>query len=84
NTKFFQCYANHRRKVNTIWEISDVDGNCFQSQHEITNLVVTHFEQAYRRRDLECGEEQVWGVSEYPLMFDEEVNLALYKVVSVK
>jgi len=46
--------------------------------------MVAHFEQAYRCRGLECGEEQAWGVSEYPLMFDEEANLALYEAVSVE
>eukprot|EP00253_Pinus_taeda_P002419 PITA_02419 len=52
NTIFFHRYANHRRKVNSIWEIFDAE------------------------------EYQVWGVNEYPMMFDEEANSALYKAVS--
>lgn len=52
------------------------------SQQEITRLVVEHFEHAHSSRGLECEEEKVWGVSEYPSMFDEEANFPLYKVVS--
>lgn len=84
NTKFLPCYVNHRRKVNTIWEISDVEGNCYCSQEEITNLALTHFEQAYKRNEINCGEEQFYGVSEYPRMFEEEANLELYKDVTME
>lgn len=61
DTKLFHFYANHSRKVNIIWEISDADGNCFWSQQEITNLAVTRFEQTYKCRKLDCGEEKSLG-----------------------
>eukprot|EP00253_Pinus_taeda_P005909 PITA_05909 len=82
NTQLFHRYANHKRKVNSIWEISDAEGNQVQTQQEITRLAIARFEWAYRCRDLECAEDQVWGINEYPMMFDEEVNSALYKAVS--
>lgn len=70
--------------MNTIWEIADDDGNCYSTQREITNLIVTHFEHSYKHKEFDGGEAQVLGVTEYPTMFDEEANQEPYKPVMVE
>lgn len=79
NTKFFHRFSNHRRKVNSIWEIIDTEGNRIQSQQDISKAVLQHFEKAYRRRGKDYAEAQIWGVDVYPNMFDDDANTTLYK-----
>lgn len=81
NTKFFHKFSNHRRKINSIWEITDAEDNRFQTQQDICRATVHDFERVYCRRDLDSVEDQIWGVDVYPSMFDEDANTDLFKAV---
>lgn len=47
NTKFFHRYANFRRNINSIWQITDLDGHISQTQEEISDVVVNFFQNTY-------------------------------------
>jgi hypothetical protein len=48
NMTFFQQYADHRKKQNTIWEMKDEQGEWKRGHGEITRLEVRHFQKIYR------------------------------------
>eukprot|EP00253_Pinus_taeda_P006521 PITA_06521 len=81
NTKFFHRFSNHRRKLNTIWQIKDGEGNRYNKQSNISSLAVSYFKKAYNRVEVEDVDAQLWAVEEYPKMFNEEDNVELYKEV---
>jgi hypothetical protein len=43
NTKFFHAWANHRRKINSIWSITDEHGRAWRRQKEIGKAFVDYF-----------------------------------------
>jgi hypothetical protein len=47
NTKFFHKYASQRRCQNTIWDITDDEGNLKSSENEIKETAYNHFKAQY-------------------------------------
>jgi endonuclease/exonuclease/phosphatase family metal-dependent hydrolase len=44
NTKFFHAYANSRKQINTIWELSKEDGTVITSNEDLQKEAVGFFE----------------------------------------
>ena len=48
NTPFFHKYANHRKNVNSIWNIRDDGGNLVEGFEAIVRARVQHFETLFQ------------------------------------
>jgi hypothetical protein len=53
NTKFFHKYVSHGRIVNTIWEISKLDGSRIKSFKEIVEVGKQHFKNLFKDLEME-------------------------------
>ena len=47
NTSLFYKFANHRKNINSIWKISDDDGNLVEGFESIAGDGVNHFENIF-------------------------------------
>jgi hypothetical protein len=75
NTKFFHKYAEHRRVINTIWEIEDLEGNKQSSQADIGATTFIFFKSLYKEKEKEDTLAQLQVIKEVPCFFsDEESN----------
>jgi len=66
--RIFHQYANHRRNINSIWEIKDVDGHIHRSQEGINNVAVQYFQKAYGNNENIIAKDLVWGTDPYSIM----------------
>jgi hypothetical protein len=48
NTKFFHKFASQRSSHNTIWDLSDEDGNLISTEVGIKKMAYNHFKTQYR------------------------------------
>ena len=48
NTPFFHKYANNRKIINSIWKITDGDGNMVEGFEAIAEVGVKHFESLFQ------------------------------------
>jgi hypothetical protein len=48
NTKFFHKFSNHRRNVNTIWEIKSDLGDMVSSFHKNAEVGACYFENIFK------------------------------------
>jgi hypothetical protein len=72
NTKFFHAYANSRKQINTIWEISKDDGTVISSNQDIQMEVVGYFQNIYKAQSNINISDQLAVIKNYPRMFNEE------------
>eukprot|EP00253_Pinus_taeda_P029310 PITA_29310 len=82
NTKFFHHFANKRRATNSIWQIKNENGDLLHSQDDISNEVVKHFKNAYKRESNREFKDILWGIDPFPCMFKDEDNEIIYATVS--
>ena len=67
--------------MSAIWDVT-MDGVHYNSTEEIQREVVKHFEGFLMAREEPIFEEQLWGVQNFPIMFTDNDNRAMGKVVS--
>jgi hypothetical protein len=53
NTEFFHKYVSHGRIVNTIWEISKLDGSRIKYFKEIVEVGKQHFKNLFKDLEME-------------------------------
>lgn len=53
NTSFFHKYASQRRSHNTIWDLTDDDGNSAITDSEIHSMAFNHFRTQYKAFETE-------------------------------
>ena len=51
NTPFFHKFANHRKFINSIWNIADDRGNIVKGFESIAGEGVQHFETLFKADD---------------------------------
>jgi hypothetical protein len=82
NTKFFHSFSNHRRNINTIWELQDHGGTKVRGFKGLAELGVKHFEGIYKEPKRENLAEILKVISYFPRMINEELNEDLYILVT--
>ena len=48
NTKYFHMLASGRRNQNSIWSLSDEDGNIYEDETALKDLDQTHFAKIFK------------------------------------
>lgn len=61
---------------------SGVNGCFVEGKSDIKKMVVIYFEEAYKRRNIDCVEDQIWGRDPYPTMFNEASNEEFYNAIN--
>lgn len=74
NTKYFHNYENMRRKDNYIWDILNHQSMSFFTTVDIQGEVVHYFKEIFCQRQGLFVVDQIWGIVEYPQMFDVDTN----------
>jgi hypothetical protein len=82
NTKFFHAYANSRKQINTIWEITKDDGTMITSNQGLQKEVVGFFQNIFMAQPNLYISDQLAVLRNYPRMFTEEDSLRLTEPVT--
>jgi hypothetical protein len=72
NTKFFHAYANSRKQINTIWEISKEDGTMISSNQGLQREAIGFFQNIFMAQPNLAISDQLAILRNYPRMFTEE------------
>jgi hypothetical protein len=72
NTKFFHAYANSRKQINTIWEMSKEDGTMISSNQDLQKEAVGFFRNIFLAHPNLSITDQLAILRNYPRMFTEE------------
>jgi hypothetical protein len=72
NTKFFHAYANSRKHINTIWDITKEDGTVINCNHELHKEAVGFFQNTFKAHENIYITDQLAVLRNYPRMFSEE------------
>jgi hypothetical protein len=72
NTKFFHAYANSRKLINSIWDITKEDGSVINGNHELHKEVVGFFQNTFKAHENLFITDQLVVLRNYPRMFSEE------------
>ena len=80
NTKFFHKYAEHRKNINSIWELSSNRGKLY-SHKELHESAMAHFEMLFK--DLRGNNilHQLNVVQNYPIFFNEDEGRDLFEPI---
>ena len=82
NTKFFHNFANHRKRINTIWEMPINEGRKVRTFQGLAEIGVAHFEQLYRDIEKVNIVKILKVVSYFTRLVQEEDNVRLYGQVT--
>jgi hypothetical protein len=72
NTKSFHKYANHRRNMNTIWEISKPNRNKVNSFKEIAEVGKQHFKTLFK-------DPKIANIGEIMKIYDSSLGSLIIK-----
>lgn len=81
NTKYFQNFANARKRRNAIWKIDDRKGGFYYSQEDISKEASRVFQEQYKRIQSNAN-DMIWAVEHSPVMFDDSSYENFIKPVS--
>jgi hypothetical protein len=84
NTSFFHKYATHRRNINTIWDISDEEGNNFSTLTDIRATTFNHFKSLFSEIGYEDMPTQFNVIKEVPRFFTDEESNEVGKTISIE
>jgi hypothetical protein len=82
NTKFFHAYANSRKHINTIWEISKEDGTMISSNKGLQREVIVFFQNIFMAQPNLSISDQLAILRNYPRMFTKEDSQRLTEPVT--
>jgi hypothetical protein len=83
NTRFFHRFASQRCSQNTIWDLTDEEGNLISTDSELKNMAFNHFKAQYRAFDSENIDTQLDVLKNVPRFFNEDDNVDIGKPVSI-
>jgi hypothetical protein len=83
NTKFFHAYANSRKQVNAIWDITKEDGSVVTSQQGIQKEAIGYFQNLFKAQENLTISNQLAVIKEYPRIFSEEEGLKVVEPVTL-
>jgi hypothetical protein len=83
NTKFFHAYANSRKQINTIWDITKDDGTIITNNLELQKEAVDYFQNVFKAQDNLAISDQLAVLRNYPRMFSVEEGLRLVEPVTL-
>jgi hypothetical protein len=72
NTKFFHAYANSRKQINTIWDITKEDGTVITCNQGLQKEAVGFFQNIFKAQENLSISDQLAVLRNYPRMFSEE------------
>jgi hypothetical protein len=72
NTKFFHAYANSRKQINTIWEMTKEDGTMVSSNQDLQKEAVGFFRNIFLAHPNLSITDQLAILRNYPRMIIEE------------
>jgi len=84
NIKIFHKYANVRKNVNTIWKIKNRNGDAVFSTKEIQVEEAHFFENFYQAHREVNIDDILWGIQDYPHMFNEAHNDFLFRLINLE
>jgi hypothetical protein len=84
NTSFFHKYASQRRNHNTIWDLTDDDGNAAITDWELHSLAFNHFRTQYQASETENIDVQYDVLQLVMRFFNESKNQNLGKPVTLE
>jgi hypothetical protein len=92
NTKFFHKFASQRCSHNSIWDLSDEDGNLKSTDSELKEMAFNHFKSQYSAIESENIDLQIEVLKTVPVSLMMMImrrstslfRLKNYKVLSVK
>jgi hypothetical protein len=83
NSKFFHKFAEHRRKINIIWDIQNMEGNLQSSQDDIGEKYYNYFKNLYKGKEKEDTLKQIRVIKEIPRFFSDKECNVLGRQVSI-
>jgi hypothetical protein len=82
NTKFFQNFSNHRKRINTIWEMTNTEGNKVRGFKELADLGIQHFKGIFEEPTSANIGEILRVISLFPRLVNEEDNERMFMSVT--
>lgn len=79
NTKFYHKFANGRKAINTIWQLSNEQGHIVNTFPQLASLANYHFKQTYRAPPVENLAEIIQVAQLFPCFLDQEAGMELNK-----
>ena len=83
NTKFFHAYANSRKQINNIWELSKEDGTLISSNQDLQKEAVGFFRNIFLAHPNLAIIDQLAILRNYPRMFIKEDSQILTLPVTI-
>jgi hypothetical protein len=83
NTNFFHAYANSRKQLNTIWDITKGDGTTITNSSDLQKEVGTYFQNLFKAQGNLVITDQLAVLRNYPRMFSEEEGSRIADPVSL-
>lgn len=81
NTKFFHQFANHRKVINTIWELKNFEGALLNSQDLLLKGGYDFFKSLYFDPNQSSIEDQMRLLSCFPSVVLDSHKVDLDKLV---
>jgi hypothetical protein len=69
NTKLFHKFVEHRKVLNTIWELEGPDGKKLKSFRDIVEGGEDHFKSIFKEREVSDIGEQMEVIRLFPRFF---------------
>jgi hypothetical protein len=83
NTSFFHKFASQRCSHNTIWDLTDEEGNIISTDLKLQKMAFKHFKAQYRAIDSENIDTQLNVLKTVPHFFNDEDNVEIGKPVTI-
>jgi hypothetical protein len=83
-TKLFHQFANHRKNVNTIWELSDDEWTQVWGLKNLVQVGVHHFANIYKEPKVANIAKVVKVCSFFPCLVSDEGNEALFEEITLE
>jgi hypothetical protein len=83
NTKFFHAYANSRKHINTIWDITKEDGTTITNNSDLQKEAGDYFQKLFKAQGNLVITDQLAVLRNYPRMFTEEEGSRIVDPVSL-
>lgn len=83
NTNFYHKFANGRKAINTIWQLSNEQGHIVNNFPQLDSLVNSHFKQTYRAPLVVNRGEIIQIAQLFPHFVDQEASRELTKEITI-
>ena len=83
NTRFFHAYANSRKQINSIWDITKEYGTVITSKQGLQKEAVEYFQHIFKARSNLTISNQLAVTRNYPRIFLEEEGLRLAEPINL-